>query len=147
MNNNLHPVMDPAMQHMLAAHKVVDAHRPLDMADFAARVCGIKPQITKAMINAEDTKGFYQYDYTGSAGLQLDCYLEYEAGHDGGSGPNREESWPESITLVYALHKGEDIAAVLSVDVVVTIEEEALLQMEIDRYNNEFDRAADWSEA
>jgi len=61
--------------------------------------------------------------------LELDCYLEYEAKHDGGTGPDSEESWPESITLFYALHKGEDISEVLSDDVRSTIETKALADM------------------
>jgi hypothetical protein len=133
----------------------------IDMAMFAAQVCGMKQtiqssmhvlelakkQVKKAVINSTTTKGLYQYDYTSSEGLQLDCYLEYEAGYDGGTGPNSEESWPERITLFYALHKGEDIAEVLSEKVVSTIEKEALRQMEIDKSDDEFDRAADrWAE-
>jgi hypothetical protein len=133
----------------------------IDMARFAAQVFGMEPtiqssrdgleqakkQVKKAVINSNDTKGLYQYDYIGSEGLRLDCYLEYEAVYDGGTGPNSEESWPERITLFYALHKGEDIAEVLSEEVVSTIEKEALRQMEIDKSDDEFDRAADrWAE-
>jgi len=113
-------------------------NEPINMSKFAAQVCGMAqpgrdfaemPKITKAVINSDDTRGLYQYQYTGSEGLELDCYLEYEAEHDGGTGPDSEESWPESITLFYALHKGEDISEVLSDDVRSTIETKALADM------------------
>ena len=110
-------------------------NKPINMSKFAAQVCGMAQpgrdfvKITKAVINSDDTRGLYQYQYTGSEGLELDCYLEYEAKHDGGTGPDSEESWPESITLFYALHKGEDISEVLSDDVRSTIETKALADM------------------
>ena len=110
-------------------------NEPINMSKFAAQVCGMAQpgrdfvKITKAVINSDDTRGLYQYQYTGSEGLELDCYLEYEAEHDGGTGPDSEESWPESITLFYALHKGEDISEVLSDDVRSTIETKALADM------------------
>ena len=113
-------------------------NEPINMSKFAAQVCGMAqpgrdfaemPKITKAVINSDDTRGLYQYQFTDHEGLELDCYLEYEAKHDGGSGPDSEESWPESITLFYALHKGEDISEVLSDDVRSTIETKALADM------------------
>jgi len=113
-------------------------NEPINMSKFAAQVCGMAqpgrdfaemPKITKAVINSDDTRGLYQYQFTDHEGLELDCYLEYEAKHDGGTGPDSEESWPESITLFYALHKGEDISEVLSDDVRSTIETKALADM------------------
>ena len=110
-------------------------NKPINMSKFAAQVCGMAQpgrdfvKITKAVINSADTRGLYQYQFTDQEGLELDCYLEYEAKHDGGSGPDSEESWPESITLFYALHKGEDISEVLSDDVRSTIETKALADM------------------
>ena len=110
-------------------------NEPINMAQFAAKVCGMAQpgrdfvKITKAVINSDDTRGLYQYQFTDHEGLELDCYLEYEAKHDGGTGPDSEESWPESITLFYALHKGEDISEVLSDDVRSTIETKALADM------------------
>ena len=110
-------------------------NEPINMSKFAAQVCGMAQpgrdfvKITKAVINSDDTRGLYQYQFTDQEGLELDCYLEYEAKHDGGSGPDSEESWPESITLFYALHKGEDISEVLSDDVRSTIETKALADM------------------
>lgn len=112
----------------------------MNMVNFAAQVCGMaqpgrgiqsmptKP-VNKLEITNSDTKGMEQYSYIGSEGLELDCYLEYEAAYDGGTGPNSEESWPESIRLVYALHKGEDISEVLSDDIKALIEEEALADL------------------
>jgi len=110
-------------------------NKPINMSKFAAQVCGMAQpgrdfvKITKAVINSDDTRGLYQYHFTDQEGLELDCYLEYEAEHDGGTGPDSEESWPESITLFYALHKGEDISEVLSDDVRSTIETKALADM------------------
>ena len=110
-------------------------NKPINMSKFAAQVCGMAQpgrdfvKITKAVINSDDTRGLYQYQFTDQEGLELDCYLEYEAKHDGGTGPDSEESWPESITLFYALHKGEDISEVLSDDVRSTIETKALADM------------------
>jgi len=124
-------------------------NEPINMSKFAAQVCGMAqpgrdfaemPKITKAVINSDDTRGLYQYQFTDHEGLELDCYLEYEAKHDGGSGPDSEESWPESITLFYALHKGEDISEVLSDDVRSTIEEEALYDLH-DRAKHSHDDA------
>jgi len=116
---------------------------PINMAQFAAKVCGMAQpgrdfvKITKAVINSDDTKGLYQYQYTGSEGLELDCYLEYEPAE-------RQTQWepgcPESITLVYALHKDEDISEVLSDDVRSTIEKEALADLH-DRAKNSHDDA------
>jgi len=80
-------------------------NKPINMSKFAAQVCGMAQpgrdfvKITKAVINSDDTRGLYQYHFTDQEGLELDCYLEYEAEHDGGTGPDSEESWPESITL------------------------------------------------
>ena len=110
-------------------------NKPINMSKFAAQVCGMAQpgrdfvKITKAVINSDDTRGLYQYHFTDQEGLELDCYLEYEAKHDGGTGPDSEESWPESITLFYALHKGEDISEVLSDDVRSTIETKVLADM------------------
>ena len=110
-------------------------NKPINMSKFAAQVCGMAQpgrdfvKITKAVINSDDTRGLYQYHFTDQEGLELDCYLEYEAEHDGGTGPDSEESWPESITLFYALHKDEDISEVLSDDVRSTIETKALADM------------------
>ena len=121
-------------------------NKPINMSKFAAQVCGMAQpgrdfvKITKAVINSDDTRGLYQYHFTDQEGLELDCYLEYEAEHDGGTGPDSEESWPESITLFYALHKGEDISEVLSDDFRSTIEEEALYDLH-DRAKHSHDDA------
>jgi hypothetical protein len=120
---------------------------PYDMANaMANRICGMPPAFAAPdQPNKQSTvpAGFYQYQYNGGEGITIDCHLEYEAAHDGGTGPNSDESYPESITLIYALVNGVDIAEVLSSDVTELIEEEALCSVEMDGWNSECDRAAD----
>ena len=108
---------------------------------IACMCAGIKPApVQKLAITVIDTKGLYQYDYTGSEGLELECWLEYEkAERDTYECPGQ----PESINLVYALHKGEDISEVLCSDVKGLIEEGALANMEMDKWNDDMDYAAD----
>lgn len=132
MNNNLNPVIAQALrpfmpQAMTDAMRTVDAHRPVPPANKPASV----------------PKGLYEYQYSGSEGLVLDCHLEYEAAFNGGTGPDSEESYPERIELIYALVNGVDIAEVLCDDVKKLIEEEALCNMEMDGWNDAYDRAAD----
>lgn len=106
----------------------------MDMVNFAAQVCGmaqpgrdfVEMPVHKLAITASDTKGMVQYTFTNSEGLNLECWLEYEPAE-------RQTHWEpgcsESIDLVYALHKGEDISEVLSDDVIGLIEEEAMADM------------------
>jgi hypothetical protein len=117
--------------------------------NMAARICGMKPApLTQPNPQTEVSgSGYYKYQYTGSSGLVIDCLLEYEAAHDGGTGPNSEESWPESINLVYALVNGVDISCAMCDEVKVTIEGEALESMEMDKWNSDYDRAADRAES
>jgi len=83
---------------------------------------------------------WYEYQYTASEGLTIDCYLEYEkAERDSFDCPGH----PESITLVYALVNGVDISEVLSDDVVGLIEEEAAQSMAMDKWNDDYDRGED----
>jgi len=96
--------------------------------------------VNKLAITAADTNGLYHYDYTGSEGLELACYLEYEAAE---RQTNDCPGHPEGINLIYALHKGEDISEVISDDTKGLIEEEALHSMEMDKWNVEYDRGED----
>jgi len=122
---------------------------------MANAVCGFKPRaVISAPIkqpnmafDAKHLKGCYEYAFESSNGLHLDCYLEYRAAHDGGTGPTSEESWPESISLVYALVNGIEISDVLSEDIVALIEDEALCNMEMDKWDDEYDRAATRAES
>ena len=119
---------------------------------FARAVCGLKPvpTVIKAPVKlpnlAIDTsllKGLYEYAYESSTGLCLDCYLDYQEAHDGGTGPNSDESYPESITLMYALVNGVDISGVLSEDVQSTIETEARASMETAAFERDCDDGED----
>ena len=126
--------------------------------NFARAVCGLKPvpTVIKAPVKlpnlAIDTsllKGLYEYAYESSTGLCIDCYLVYEEEHDGGnpSNPDSEESWPESITLTYALVNGVNIVGVLSEDVQSTIETEAMASMETAAFERDCDRGEDrWND-
>ena len=119
---------------------------------FSRAVCGLKPvpSVIKAHIKlpnmAIDTsllKGLYEYAYESSTGLCIDCYLDYEEAHDGGTGPNSDESYSESITLTYALVNGADISGDLSDARIDEIEAEALASMETAAFDQECDRGED----
>lgn len=121
---------------------------------FARAVCGLKPvpTVIKAPVKlpnlAIDTsllKGLYEYAYESSTGLFIDCYLVYEEEHDGGNpaNPDSEESWPESITLSYALVNGIDALCLLDEDTVSEIEAAALAAMATDAFDQECDRGED----
>ena len=122
--------------------------------NFARAVCGLKPvptvikapvKLPNLAIDMSLLKGLYEYSYESPTGLFVDCYLVYEEEHDGGTpaNPDSEESWPESITLMYALVNGVDISSVLSEDVQSTIEAEALASMETAAFDQECDRGED----
>ena len=110
---------------------------------WAASVCGFKPQaqVVKPddLPNKQSTvpAGLYEYQYTDGDGLLLDCHLEYEA-HEAAT--QDCPGTPESITLIYALCNGVDIANVLSEDVIAQIEEEALCSMEMDKWGSDYDK-------
>ena len=115
---------------------------PYEMVNaMAARICGIKPAFEQPNKPSFVAAGLYQYQYTGSEGVVIDCHLEYEAAHDGGTGPNSDESYPKSITLIYALVNGVDIASVLSQEVTETIEGEAEASMCMDGWDDQYDLA------
>ena len=110
-----------------------------DVNSFAASICGMKPAAT-VQPNAHTTLApgpWYQYQYTDSEGLVIDCHLEYEAAekqsHD-------SPGHPESVELIYALVNGVDICEVLSDDVKGLIEDEALCSMAMDKWDSEYDQ-------
>lgn len=120
-----------------------------DTNAFARSICGLPPsyqaprvisapvKLPNMAVDTSKLKGLYEYQYESAMGTFLDCYLEYEAGHDGGTGPNSEESWPESITLMYALCNGVDIAEFLEgTDTQALIEDEALAAMKTDAFES-----------
>lgn len=80
---------------------------------------------------------WYQYQYTDAEGLVIDCHLEYEAAekqtHD-------SPGHCETVDLIYALVNGVDIFEVLSDDVKGLIEEEAIHSMEMDRWDDDYDK-------
>lgn len=121
---------------------------------FARAACGMKPvpTVIKAPVKlpnlAIDTsllKGLYEYAYESSTGLFIDCYLVYEEEHDGGNpaNPDSEESWPETISLIYALVNGVDIVGVLSEDTQSTIEDEALASLATAAFDRDCDDGED----
>lgn len=54
--------------------------------------------------------GLQQFDYTLN-GVFLECWVEYEKGE---KATWHEPGEPESATLFYAIHNGDDIAEILS---------------------------------
>ena len=109
---------------------------------MAARICGMKPVFEPPNKQTTVPADLYQYQYVDGDGLTLDCHLEYEAAHDGGTGPDSDESYPKSITLIYALCNGVDISNVLSQEVTETIEGEAEASMCMDGWDDQYDLAA-----
>ncbi len=116
-----------------------------DVNNFAASICGMKPAATVPN-NPQTTLArgpWYQYQYTDSEGLVIDCYLEYESAekqtHD-------SPDHPETMDLIYALVNGVDIAEVLHDDLKQLIEEKALASMETDGWNSGYDRGAELAE-
>jgi hypothetical protein len=112
--------------------------------NMARAICGMKPA---AIIQPNDQtvvgRGtYYPYQFNSANGLAIDCLLEYTRAHDGGTGPNSDESYPESISLIYALINGVDISEVLCDEVKSLIEEEALCSMEMDAWNDAADQEA-----
>ena len=90
---------------------------------------GYKP--TKA-----DLKGLYNHRFETAGGLVLDCYLAFEAeeratfDHPGSAA---------AVELIWALVEGVDISEVLG-DLIGTIEEEALEDMEVQAEHDQYDR-------
>ena len=123
MNANLHPTMQAALTPFMPdsiaeAMAVIDANRPRVIKTFI--------QHPNKTVDTSKLVGLFEYQWTTAMGLKVDCYLEYEAAHDGGTGQNSEESWPESITLLYALVNGVDVDSLISDDDRETICDEAM---------------------
>lgn len=82
--------------------------------------CGYKP-------TPDNLKRLYRYTFETSTGLQIECFLEYEeeerAAYD-------NPGCAEQITLVYALVEGVDISEVIAPDTALTIEEEAMADID-----------------
>lgn len=124
--------------------------------NFARAVCGLKPaptvikapvKLPNLAIDMSLLKGLYEYAYESSTGLCIDCYLDYQEAHDGGTGPNSDESYSESIALTYALVNGVDISSMLSDARIDEIETKALASMEKAAFDQECDRGEDrWND-
>ena len=101
-----------------AAMQTVDANRPHVLKTFI--------QQPNKLIDTSKLAGLSEYQWTNPMGLKVDCYLEYEAAHDGGTGPASEESWPESMTLLHALVNGVDVDSLIDADDRTAICDEAM---------------------
>lgn len=136
----------------------------MNMATFAAQVCGIKPRFEKTscsqcgrdtgpgdsghsscathgpQVTEPDFTGMYAYEYESSLGLCLRCYLDYEPAE---KATQSEPGCTASMELVYAFAGLIDISEVLSADVKAKIEAEALESMKMDKWNTEYDRGED----
>lgn len=89
-----------------------------------------------------ELKGLVEHEYT-HTNLVLNCFLDYEEGFDGGTGSDSDESYPERITLSYALANGVDALCLLDEDTVSEIEAEALAAMSVSAFDADYDRGAD----
>ena len=112
--NTLNPVFERSLAPFIPggsiakAMAVVDANRPHVLKTFI--------QQPNKLQNTDHLVGLFEYQWTNPMGLKVDCYLEYEAAHDGGTGPASEESWPESMTLLHALVNGVDVDSLIDAD-------------------------------
>jgi len=143
MSGNLNPIFQQALAPFMpggvvrsiqSAPRVISA--PIKMPNMAA--------------DTSKLKGLYEYQYESAQGTFIDCYLDYEEGYDGGdpANPSSEESYPESISLVYALVNGVDIAEFLEgTDTQTLIEDEALAAMQTDAFDERADLGEDrWND-
>ena len=74
---------------------------PINMANFAAKVCGIAP------VDQPDLLGLLEHTYTTDEHLSLRCYLEHDEGVDGGGDAHPDAS--EKVWLVYAFAGAVDV--------------------------------------
>lgn len=122
--NTLNPVFERYLAPLITggsiakAMAVVDANRPHVLKTFI--------QQPNKTIDTAKLVGLFEYQWTNPMGLKVDCYLEYEDAHDGGTGPHSEESWPESMSLLHALVNGVDVDSLLCDDDRQTICNEAM---------------------
>ena len=130
MNSNLHPVFAQAL------------------APFMPRVIQAAVGLPNLTTDPSLLKGLVEYQYETDLGIFVDCYLEYEEGFDGGTGPDSDESYPERITLMYALVNGVDVTELMEDgEHKQIIEEEALAAMKTDAFERECDLGEDrWND-
>jgi len=134
-----------------AAFSAAAAQAEADSARRAATVASLAPFMRPGLITTPfkpcppDANGrtqvergpWYEYQYTASEGLVIDCYLDYEKAEcDSFDCPGH----PEAFELCYALVNGVDVLEVLLDDVVSLIEEEAAQSMAMDKWNDDYDR-------
>jgi hypothetical protein len=82
-----------------------------------------------------DTAGMHSYLYTSHDGVEIECFFNYTSADRGEYG--------ESLGLVYALVKGEDIAKLLSKSTKGFIETVALAKFQKDRQEESKDSKAE----
>lgn len=122
------------------AMRTVDSHRPGKIIAAGAHKAPNTP------IDPIELKGLIEHKYT-HTNLTLNCFLDYEEGFDGGTGPDSDESYPERITLSYALVNGFDVLCLLDEDIVSEVEAAALAAMATDAFDQECDRGEDrWND-
>ncbi len=72
-----------------------------------------------AFPNAEDFRGLFRYFFEAPGGLEIECWLEYEAEQ---AATDIDPHYAATTTLVFALVNGCDIENLLRPDVVAAIE-------------------------
>ncbi|MBP9736171.1 MAG: hypothetical protein KBD82_11105 [Rhodoferax sp.] len=125
--NAIHPTMAVALRGFMPPAKIITAGAH---------------KTPNVLVDPIELKGLYEHEYT-HTNLVLNCFLDYEEGFDGGTGPESDESYPERITLSYALANGVDVMCLLDEDTVSEIEAEALAAMSISAFDADYDRGAD----
>lgn len=121
-------------------HRIVSAEK---LEQVPAKIITAGAHKTpNALVNPVELKGLVEHEYA-HVSVTLNCFLDYEVGHDGGTGPNSDESYPKRIELRRVLVNGADVACLLSDDMVSEIEAEALAAMSVNAFDDDFDRAAD----
>jgi len=123
--SNLHPVFEQALRPFVPRFERTSCSQCGH--DTGPGDAGHSSCKTHQLPVAPDLSDLYAYEYETSTGLCLRCYLEHEPAIDGGDAHPDE---PECITLVYAYAGLIDISEVLAKDVIDTIEEEALTDLQ-----------------
>lgn len=95
------------------------------------------PAPTNALTDI-DSGEWFKFQFTSAdSSVTYDCYMEYEAGEDGG---RDHPSEPESLNLSYALVNGVDVSLDLSTAMLEAIHTAAWLALEKSRKEDEYDR-------
>jgi len=124
--------------------------------DFTCQIFGIQPALTvvptklSVALKGWDTptkeqlKGMYHYEHVMDSGNVVHCYLDYQPSE-------KQTQWepgcPASMDLCHALVNGIDILEVINQEDVYSIEDGAMSSMNMDAWNDDYDRAADRAES